>query len=144
MSPRGWQFIAEKRMTVHAHERFVILYKLRAFIGVCVCVCDYSHSARNTQYWIFFKHKSPLVSENRDAEGHDVATNYRFRVLWLLHTPAKFDIQQFCVLPQTVYLCVLYGSENEQRLFPYTALIAWFVERRRSVLTARYELRLYI
>ena len=27
----------------------------------------------------------------------------------------------------TVYLCVLYGSENKQRLFPYTALTDWFV-----------------
>ena len=25
----------------------------------------------------------------------------------------------------TVYLCVLYGSKNKQRLFPYTALIDW-------------------
>jgi len=27
----------------------------------------------------------------------------------------------------TVYLCVLCGSENKQRLFPYTALTHWFV-----------------
>ena len=27
----------------------------------------------------------------------------------------------------TLYLCVLYGSENKQRLFPYTALSDWFV-----------------
>ena len=27
----------------------------------------------------------------------------------------------------TVYLCVLCGSENEQRLLPYTALTDWFV-----------------
>ena len=27
----------------------------------------------------------------------------------------------------TVYLCVLCGSENRQRLFPYTALTGWFV-----------------
>ena len=26
----------------------------------------------------------------------------------------------------TVYLCVLCGSENKQRLFPYTALTDWF------------------
>ena len=36
------------------------------------------------------------------------------------------NIQQFYVLP-TVYLCVLCGSENKQRLFPYTALTDWFV-----------------
>ena len=33
----------------------------------------------------------------------------------------QFNIQQFYVL-LTVYLCVLCGSENKQRLFPYTAL----------------------
>jgi len=27
----------------------------------------------------------------------------------------------------TVYLCVLYGSQNKQRLFPYTILTGWFL-----------------
>jgi hypothetical protein len=27
----------------------------------------------------------------------------------------------------TVYLCVLYRSQNKQRLFPYTALTGWFL-----------------
>ena len=27
----------------------------------------------------------------------------------------------------TVYLCVLCGSQNKQRLFPYTTLTGWFV-----------------
>ena len=39
-----------------------------------------------------------------------------------------FDIQQFYVLP-TVYLCVLCGSQNKQRLFPHTALADWFYNR---------------
>ena len=33
----------------------------------------------------------------------------------------------------TVYLCVLCGSENKQRLFPYTTLTAWFLYSRRRV-----------
>jgi hypothetical protein len=35
-----------------------------------------------------------------------------------------------CVPPRsahTVYLCVLCGSQNKQRLFPYTALTDWFL-----------------
>jgi hypothetical protein len=28
---------------------------------------------------------------------------------------------------QTVYLCVLCGSQNKQRLFPYTTLTDWFL-----------------
>jgi len=39
----------------------------------------------------------------------------------------QFNIQQLYVLPHTVYLCVLCGSENKQRLFPYTALTDRFV-----------------
>ena len=31
------------------------------------------------------------------------------------------------VLPTQMYLCVLCGSQNKQRLFPYTALTDWFV-----------------
>ena len=34
----------------------------------------------------------------------------------------------------TVYLCVLCGSENKQRLFPYTALTDWFLNRSRECL----------
>jgi hypothetical protein len=32
----------------------------------------------------------------------------------------QFNIQQLYVLPHTVYLCVLYLSENKQRLVPLT------------------------
>jgi len=34
----------------------------------------------------------------------------------------QFNIQQFYILPTQLYLCVLCGSENKQRLFPYTTL----------------------
>jgi len=34
----------------------------------------------------------------------------------------QFNIQQFYVLPHTVYLCVLCGSQNKQPLFPSTTL----------------------
>ena len=36
------------------------------------------------------------------------------------------NIKKVCVLP-TLYLCVLCGSENKQRLFPYTALTDCFL-----------------
>ena len=38
----------------------------------------------------------------------------------------QFNIQQFYVLP-TLYLCVLYLSENKQRLVPLTASTDWFL-----------------
>jgi hypothetical protein len=53
----------------------------------------------------------------------------------------QFDTQQFYVVP-TMYLCVLSGSQNKQRLVPYTALTEWFLQQRRSVFTARFGLGL--
>ena len=38
----------------------------------------------------------------------------------------QFNIQQLYVLP-TLYECVLYLSENKQRLVPLTASTDWFV-----------------
>ena len=35
---------------------------------------------------------------------------------------ARFNTQQLYVLPTQLYLCVLCGSQNKQRSFPYTAL----------------------
>ena len=51
-----------------------------------------------------------------------------FEVYWLPHVIQGLGYNSsFHVLPHTVYLCVLYGSENKQRLFPYTALTDWFL-----------------
>jgi len=38
--------------------------------------------------------------------------------------PSKPAIQRSA---HTLYLCVLCGSENKQRLFPYTTLTDWFL-----------------
>ena len=55
----------------------------------------------------------------------------------------KINIQQFYVLlTQCIY--VLCGSENKQRLFPYTALNDWFVQLRRGVYCAVRTGSLYI
>ena len=55
---------------------------------------------------------------------------------WSLYVPhsghymySQFNIQQFHVLP-TVYLRVLCGSQNKQRLFPCTTLTDWFLQQR--------------
>jgi len=45
-------------------------------------------------------------------------------VVTIRTTSLTFNNSTFC---HTVYLCVLCGSENKQRLFPYTALTDWFV-----------------
>jgi hypothetical protein len=43
-----------------------------------------------------------------------------FKTYWLIDAQYRFNIQQLYVLP-TLYLCVLYLSENKQRLVPLTA-----------------------
>ena len=42
---------------------------------------------------------------------------------------SRYGLSLYIILrsAHTVYLCVLCGSENKQRLFPYTALTDWFV-----------------
>jgi hypothetical protein len=50
----------------------------------------------------------------------------------------QFNIQQLCALP-TLYLCVLYLSENKQRLVPLTSsIITWlvFITEMKSVYSA--------
>jgi hypothetical protein len=40
----------------------------------------------------------------------------------------QFKVKQILLSAHTVYLCVLCGSQNKQRIFfPYTALTGWFV-----------------
>ena len=52
--------------------------------------------------------------------------NKSFKPQLLLYMPPGLT---FTILhsAHTVYLCVLCGYENKQRLFPYTALADWFV-----------------
>jgi len=45
---------------------------------------------------------------------------------WSLYVPT-FNNKSVYVLPTQLYLCVLCGSWNKQRLFPYTTLTDWFV-----------------
>jgi hypothetical protein len=48
----------------------------------------------------------------------------------------QFNIQQLYVLP-TLYLCVLYLSENKQQLLPLTALTDWvFITEMKNVYCA--------
>jgi hypothetical protein len=62
---------------------------------------------------------------------------------WSLYVPPVWH-STILRSAHTVYLWVLCGSENKQRLFPYTTLTDWFLQPRRCVFTARYGLSLYI
>ena len=54
----------------------------------------------------------------RITEGNSRIFNFLKPAGYVMHH--QFNIQQLCVLP-TLYLCVLYLSENKQRLVPLTA-----------------------
>ena len=51
-------------------------------------------------------------------------------IFWLYEKPTGHYIYKHSSIlhsAQTLYLCVLCGSENKQRLLPYTALNYWFL-----------------
>jgi len=39
----------------------------------------------------------------------------------------QFNINEILRSALTVFLCALCGSQNKQRLFPYTILTGWFL-----------------
>jgi hypothetical protein len=101
------------------------------YICVCVCVC----------VWVCIYVFCVWISEQ-------TAIISLYSINWLVFITETECV--YCAVrtgylnavlrsAHTVYLCVLCGSENKQRLFPYTALTDWFSKQRRSVYTARYK-----
>ena len=64
---------------------------------------------------------SEISLNHSQSSGH-----YMYRTVVTICT-TRFKIHKFHVLPTQLYLCVLCGSENKQRLFPYTTLTAWLL-----------------
>jgi hypothetical protein len=67
-----------------------------------------------------------VIMGDRKGAGDDINfSHYKIRSRNLLNstghvTHQQFNVQQLYALP-TLYLCVLYLSENKQRLVPLTA-----------------------
>ena len=107
-------------------------------VALCVTVC----TARfNTQQFSMFCLHSVLM-----WIWEQTAIISLYSINWLV---GFYNWDGVCLLRgtfyilrsvHTVYLCVLRGSENKQRLFHCTALTGWFLQLRRSVFTARYVL----
>jgi hypothetical protein len=70
------------------------------------------------------------------------AINSLYSINWLVFITETECVYCAVRSARTLYLCVLCGSENKQRLFHYTALTGWFLKPRWNVFTARYELSL--
>jgi hypothetical protein len=80
------------------------------------------------------------VQCNRVCEAHCSRSNLLLPTGYsVYHQVQHSQIRYFA---HAKYLCVSYGSQNEQRFFTYAGLINWFSKPRRSVFTARYELDL--
>jgi hypothetical protein len=63
---------------------------------------------------------TPVSSVIFKPREHNVANEFNHLKLKTYVTHHQFNIQQLYALP-TLYLCVLYLSENKQRLVPLTA-----------------------
>ena len=115
------------------------------FIYVCVCVCLYIYVCVCVcvRVYIYIYNISKLTDLFRHA--HCLRFRSPFQLQWeiwnekcctalflgvlkstgyVMHQ--QFNIQQLYALP-TLYLCVLYLSENKQRLVPLTAQTDWFL-----------------
>jgi len=57
---------------------------------------------------------------------NNICTVFTFEVYWLRDAPVVLTFQQPYALP-TLYLCVLYLSQNKQGLVPLTAQTDWFL-----------------
>jgi hypothetical protein len=79
-------------------------------------------------YWI-----NKFVMDNNVHRSHKkfMLTHLKPSGHYIYH---QCNIHEFNRLPHTMYLCVLCGSQNKQRLFPYTALTDWFFNREKVFL----------
>jgi hypothetical protein len=61
----------------------------------------------------------------------------------LLYVPPGLTFRNSVFCPHScIYVFFSYGSQNKQRLFPYTTLTDWFLQQRHRVFTVRYGLGL--
>jgi hypothetical protein len=69
-----------------------------------------------------------LATERRDDKENDIILSLHSIIKHrpvLQNLAATLYTTRYCVY--TVYLWVLCGSQNKQRLFPYTTLTDWFL-----------------
>jgi hypothetical protein len=100
---------------VYVYILLYIIYDISYIIYIYVYI--YAHIYYEPQSLLY-----TLVAFHKT----DWNSNRSFGAQWLLDLTKGFTIK----IPRsahTVYLCVLCGSQNKQRLFPYTALTDWFL-----------------
>ena len=61
-----------------------------------------------------------LTGNSSDFAAVRAAVQLTLKAQWLLYIPPVLNINKYILCPvHAVYFCVLCGSENKQRLFPY-------------------------
>jgi hypothetical protein len=75
--------------------------------------------------------ENTFVSEHSTATVRLVPAEHllteRFKAQWLQHVLPNLVFKNHTRTKYSQSLCVLCGSQNKQRLFPYTALTDWLV-----------------
>jgi len=100
---------------------------------------SYSHRSRHKQETFLASTQSPSTNPMNCVSFEKINVLRLFKTFHLIYHTRMFINQAQkpltglypqsddpAQLPQT-YLCVLCGSQNKQRLFPYTTLTEWFV-----------------
>jgi len=72
--------------------------------------------------------KTSTVSLSIDVSINTIrCVVYLLRIFKMFHGLMNNPLYIILRSAHTLYLCVLCGSQNKQRLFPYTALTDWFL-----------------
>ena len=109
-----WWFLSDKKWISNFMTTLPLNCMYFIYCGLCI-------KSKFTAYGI------PLMSDNKSG-FHHTSCHWCHSVLLTVNVikptghvmHQQFNIQQLYVLP-TLYLCVLYLSENKQRLVPLTA-----------------------
>ena len=113
-----------KRIKIMCHEKYIQDKLLAGMVIACrrpnlrriVVVVLFSIGL------VLISAKDSTIFKQSAVPVVDVLT---FKSLAVSLRTSGFNIQKFYVM-LTLRLCVLYGSQNKQRLLPYTSLADWF------------------
>ena len=122
---------------------FDVVYTVCVCVCLCVCMCIYIYilCIEPRQYVSAARYELSLCvcasvlcgSENKERLFLYTALTGWFYNRFNPLQPSghymyyRLSIQQLLRSAHTVYLCVLCGSQNKQRLFPHTTLTDWFL-----------------
>ena len=143
LSRQSWSLTQHtKKLEKYLHKLFLLI---TSFCYNCACVYSSGNnrSQNDSHQWSLNPEAETLITRQQKCQTkwkfayssdntityklnlHDIPSiNLLMPTSHVMHQ--EFNIQQMYAVP-TLYLCVLYLSENKQRLVPLTALTDWFL-----------------